>query len=47
VAAILGDRHDHVGVVDTLVARGVEPASGGVDHAVEGDVLGDDQLPHG
>jgi len=42
--ALLGQRGDDVGLVEVLVAGRGEPALGGVDDAVEGDVLGDDQV---
>jgi hypothetical protein len=42
--ALLAQRRDEVGLVDLGLVGHAEPAIGGVDDAVERDVLGDDQI---
>jgi hypothetical protein len=44
--ALLAEPVDHVGLVAVFTSAGREPAPSGVDHPVDGDVLGDDQVSH-
>ena len=44
--ALFAQRVEHVGLIDVIVSARGEPAPGCVYDAVDGDVLGDDQLSH-